>query len=466
MSTGRTTRRTRVIFGSGTGAIATFNTLRQLFFAVYAADVVGVDPRVASLVAVLGLAADVWVVPRIGAWSDATRSPLGRRIPFLRYGAVPAGLSFLLLWWAPPWADATARAVHLVLAWLTAHALQSVVIVPYLALVPEISRDYDDRTALTSWRMVFSILASLGVAMAAPVVLDAAAGAGASRAASHLVVAGLFGVIATIPWLGVGFGIQEPAGDHAAQPPMGAALREAWRNRPFRTVALLYLATWTAFELVALMMPFYLTYHVSSGDRLARVALFGAAVPVETAVLGTLLISAIPAVPVWAWLSGRLGKRTAFAIGIGAWAVAEVLLVLVPAGRPGLVVALAAFSGIGVATAHVLPDAMLPDTIDWGELQSGHRSEGVYVAVWDLVRRVAGALALFVALQVLGWAGYQAPPEGVTHFTQPDAASSAILALTGPVGLGLLCIALLAAWRFPLGRDDLARIQADIRARR
>src|SRR5690625_1958503 len=39
--------------------------------------------------------------PLVGAWSDATRSPLGRRRPFLLWGALPLALTFAALWWRP-----------------------------------------------------------------------------------------------------------------------------------------------------------------------------------------------------------------------------------------------------------------------------------------------------------------------------------------------------------------------------
>ena len=75
------------------------------------------------------------------------------------------------------------------------------------------------------------------------------------------------------------------------------------------------------------------------------------------------------------------------------------------------------------------------------------------------VRKLTGAVAIFVALQVLGWSGYQAPPEGTTHFTQSETTLRAMRVLIGPLGAALLVSAIVAAWFYPLTRERHSRIR-------
>ena len=70
-----------------------------------------------------------------------------------------------------------------------------------------------------------------------------------------------------------------------------------------------------------------------------------------------------------------------------------------------------------------------------------------------------GALAIFVALQVLGWFGYQAPPVGATSFQQSVTTLGAIRFLIGPLGAVLLFSAIGMAWFYPLTRERHARIR-------
>ena len=75
------------------------------------------------------------------------------------------------------------------------------------------------------------------------------------------------------------------------------------------------------------------------------------------------------------------------------------------------------------------------------------------------MRKLTGALAIFIALQTLGWFGYQSPPVGAPQFTQPDSALQAIRFLIGPLGAILLGGAICMAWFYPLTREKHERIR-------
>ena len=94
----------------------------------------------------------------------------------------------------------------------------------------------------------------------------------------------------------------------------------------------------------------------------------------------------------------------------------------------------------------VLPDAIFPDVMEWDELRTRQRHEGIYYGTKNFIRKLTGAIAIFFALQVLGWFGYQAPAEGVTQFSQSAVTLTAIRILTGPVGALLLISAIVVAW--------------------
>jgi GPH family glycoside/pentoside/hexuronide:cation symporter len=237
-------------------------------------------------------------------------------------------------------------------------------------------------------------------------------------------------------------------------------VRTAWRNIPFRFATALYMLNWLTFDLVALMLPFFLVYWIASGDLLAQANLFGLNLALESAVLGLMLITALVALPLWTWLARRFDKRAAYIGGMAFWAVVQLAIIFIQPGQITLILALAALAGIGVSTAHVLPDAIFPDVIEWDELRSGERHEGLYYGAKNFIRKLTSALAIFLALQVLGWFGYQAPPGGVTQFAQPAATVVAIRVLTGLVGVGLLAGAIGVAARYPIDRARHARMRA------
>ncbi len=449
----------KVVYGTGDWGLATFNTLRQIFYAIFLTDVVGLEPRLASFAALIGVLWDAINDPLVGTLSDKVRSRWGRRRPFLLYFAVPYGLAFLMLWWAPPWKSQLVLMIHVMLAYALSDTFQTLVIVPFHALTPEITADYDERTSLAGYRMFFNFLASIITAVAAPMIVDATMARGGTSQQGYVIVATLFGVSAIIPYLLIFFTVREKSrGDRPAEMvSFKATLRTAWQNIPFRYATALYMLNWVTFDLIGVVLPYFLVYWIAQGDLLATVP--GIGMPIESVVLGAMLIVAIIVLPFWTWLAYRIGKRRAYLIAIGLWVILLFLLNFIPPLQYTPVIVMAVLIGISVSAAHVLPDAIFPDVIDWDELRTGERHEGIYYGAKNFIRKLTTAIAIFVALQVLGWLGYKVPPEGVTQFVQPEAALWGIRILTGPVGALLLMGVMVVAWFYPLDRQQHERVR-------
>jgi GPH family glycoside/pentoside/hexuronide:cation symporter len=82
------------------------------------------------------------------------------------------------------------------------------------------------------------------------------------------------------------------------------------------------------------------------------------------------------------------------------------------------------------------------------------------------MRKLSSALAIFIALQVLGWFGYQNPPADALVFTQSSFTLLGIRLLTGPTVVLFLLAAIVTAWFYPLTRERQARIQLAIQRRK
>lgn len=463
----------KLVYGSGDWGMASFGTLRQIFYAIFLTDVVGLDARLASFAALIGVIWDAINDPLVGLISDRVRTRWGRRRPFLLFFSIPFALGFILLWWAPPWENQLALMATVTLTFMLSDTLQTLVIVPFFALTPDITPDYDERTSLTGYRMFFNLLASLATAVAAPIIVDAAIQSGYSLQRGYLLVASLFGGLAAIPFLLIFFVVRERNPDlgdlhqpNGKQPAFRSILATAWKNIPFRFATLLYMLNWITFDLVALMLPFYLVYWIAQGNLLASMPIAGESIALESIVLGLLIITAVFALPLWTWLSYRFSKRSAYIVGMLFWAFVQIVLFGLQPGQITAMLILAVLAGLSVSTAHVLPDSIFPDVIEWDELRTHQRHEGIYYGAKNFVRKLTGAFAIFFALQVLGWFGYQTPPEGVMQFNQSARTLTAIRVLTGPVGALLLLSSILVAWYYPLTRERHARIRALLEKRR
>lgn len=460
----------KLIYGSGDIGRASFNTLRMLFYAIFLTDVVGLDARLASFASLVSIIWDAINDPIVGALSDNVRTKWGRRRPFLLVFTIPFALGFLMLWWAPPWESQILLMLTIMGAYMITDTFQTLISVPYLALTPEIADDYDERTSLTTFRMMWNLVASLLTAALAPAIVDGVVAGGANLQQGYLLVAAIFGGLSIIPFMLIFMVVREkeqpPVEVHQKdQLTLKKTLQEFMHNTPFKFATGIYVFNWIAFDMVSLMLPFFLLYWVASGDLLAQVNLAGMNVGLETIALGTMFGVAILTLPLWNWVSKRLSKQLTYIVGLVLWIIIEALVLTVQPGAYTYMLILCVVVGFFTSNAHVIPEAMFPDVIDWAELKTNNRREGTYYGAINFIRKLATAVASFIALQVLGWAGYTSPSGNTTIFTQSASALAAIRILTGPLIVVFLLVALVFTMRYPLTRDRQHQIRRSLERR-
>jgi GPH family glycoside/pentoside/hexuronide:cation symporter len=115
---------------------------------------------------------------------------------------------------------------------------------------------------------------------------------------------------------------------------------------------------------------------------------------------------------------------------------------------------LAALSGSGIATAYVLPWAMVPDVVEYDQLQSGQRREGSYYAFASFFQKLATGAALWGMGMALSLTGYITPVTGDPLPVQPPEAVDAIRFFIGPVPAVLLILSVFFAWGYPITREN------------
>ncbi|NJN79451.1 MAG: MFS transporter [Anaerolineales bacterium] len=457
----------KFLYGSGDLGISGIGMMRSIFYAIYLTDVVGIEPRLASLGALVGIVWDAINDPIIGTLSDRVKSKLGRRRPFLLWFAFPFGLSFVMLWSAPNWESQIGLLIYVTLAFMISDTLTTLVVVPYLSLTPELTQDYDERTSLSSFRTVFQLIAAMAVVVTAPMIVDAVILNGGSQQQGFITAGAIFGAIGSLPLFLIGLFIRERyAAPEEESLPFRESLKMAWANIPFRYAAGIYMFNWSAVDMVVITFPFFLLYWVAQGDLLAKINIFGIDLALESAFFGILMSVCILFVPFWLWLAKTLNKIKAYIIGMCAWIIVEVLIFTIQPNEINYLLWLAAFAGIGVSAAYILPDSILPDVIEWDELRTHRRQEGVYYGIRTLIRKLTGAGVIFVTLQILGWSGYQSPPSDVIQFTQPDSALFMIRLMVSFIGAVIVSGTILLAWSYPLTREKYDRIQKLLKIRR
>lgn len=448
MTTTQLTRRQKWLYGSGDLGFSLTNTILSVYFALFLTDVVGVTPAIAALAIFIGGTWDYINDPLVGYLSDRTRTRWGRRRPFLLFGALPFALAFMLLWWKPPLEATAALAAYYSLAFALFDTAATFVYMPYFALTPELTDDYDERTSLTSTRMFFSILGSL---LAFTLPLAVVNGFHPEHADRVMLMGVIFGILSALPLFLVFFGTRERL-EYMEKEQGGSvweAVKAMSKNRPFIFGLIMFLFNGVTMSIIQVVLLYYVKYVVLRE-------------PQSDLIMGTIFVVAIFALPLWEWVSRRLNKRWAYISGIAFLAVVLLILSsLSPATGMAFILLLCVLAGIGVSAMHVLPWAIIPDAIEYGELQSGERNEGMFYSLITLAQKIASSIAVPLALLVLQATGYV--PNSAT---QPASAIFGICMVAGPIPAFMLSMGILFTLLFPLGRDNYKEITAKLAERR
>lgn len=443
----RLSSRTKFLYGFGDIGFSLTSTIVGTFFAIFLTDVVGLSPKIAAVAILIGGSWDYLNDPLVGHLTDRTRTRWGRRRPYLLFGAIPFAIAFALLWWRPPLAADGQLVWYYALAYVVFDGAATFAYMPYFALTPELTDDYDERTALTSYRMFFSIVGSL-IAFTIPAMI-----VGAFRPENLdrvFRMGAIFAVASMLPlWLTFAGTRERPAFAHQKQPSLRESIQAARRNRPFIFSAGIFLFTWICMTILQGTLVFFIKYVV---QREAQTEL----------IMASIFVTAIVVLPLWEWISRNTDKRKAYIAGIAFWAVVQlVLATLTPSTPMSLLLVLCVLAGIGVSAAHVLPWSMIPDAIEWDELNSGQRHEGMFYSLVTLAQKAASSVAMPTVLLILETTGYQ--PNAAA---QPEGALLGIRVAAGPIPAVLLLLGIVFAWRYPLSRRQHREIVSELELRR
>ncbi|CAC5344864.1 MULTISPECIES: MFS transporter [Planktothrix] len=442
---------TKLAFGAGDLGPAITANISVFFVLVFLTNVAGLPAGLAGSVLMVGKIWDAINDPIVGVLSDRTVHPWGRRYPWMVFGAVPFGILFFLQWIVPSnnqwflfW--------YYVIIGILFNTAYTAVNLPYTALTPELTSDYNERTSLNSFRFSFSISGSIFSLILAQIIFSFFPD---SPYQKYLILGAVCAILSIFPlfWCFLGTRKRVWAGhsvadnqDNSDSIPIAEQIKIAFSNRPFLLVIGIYLCSWLGVQLTASILPYFVVNWMQMPE---------ATFPqVAIAVQGTALVMLF----VWSSISKRYGKKSVYFMGMGVWIIAQAGLFFLQPGQVGLMYILAILAGCGVSTAYLVPWSMIPDVIDLDELNTGQRREGVFYSFMVLLQKIGLAVGLFLVGQALDIAGFLSTVPGQPAPIQPDSALLAVRFAIGPLPTIVLIIGMIFTFLYPITKE----VHADI----
>ena len=363
--------------------------------------------------------------PFFGWWSDRVRARGASRWVFVGAGAPLLALGMAGLF-NPPAAGSAGLAWWLVANLVLVYSAFSLVTVSYQAHGAEISDDVAERTRVTAWREGFALV-GVFLAAALPEVLRQSMGEREGFSRFALLFAPLVVVAAWLTIRG-----SPPA--HSRLPPAGTAALGSFTiplaNASFRRLLAVFVLNGIAASIPATLVLFFIEGVVGRPD-------------LAPAFLIAYFAAGAAGLPLWVWLSRRIGKGRSWLAAMALSIAAFVWAFFLGPGDVAAYLAICVMSGVGLGADLALPPSLLADVIDEDEARGAGRNEGAYFGLWSLTTKLNLALAAGIALPLL---------QGFGYASRADNAPGALFALAAVYALLPCVLKLLAAgvlWASP-----------------
>ncbi len=357
----------------------------SMFLVYWYTAIAGIDPKIAGLIYFIGMTWDAISDPIVASFSERIQTRFGTYRPFLLYGSFITACAFVLLFWVPPFEGGLKIAI-LIATCLLFRTSYTVVAIPYAALGSRITYDSKERADYSGARMFFAFSALLLVSMFLwPLVEHFTDKLGEPRA--FQLTAAMGGAIATIAlWTCFAFTKEKPLPSKTIQSERiwQGIYRNISSNHALRVLLFIILLQTAASSALGITLIFYIE---------ANAHMFAAKEVLFTSFAFGMLFC----VPIWSYLIRRFGRKKIWLLAVTLHVIVALHMFFAP---PiiifGVPLSIVLFMAIGGSLA-IIFWAFIPDCVEYGQVQSGYRSEaGVYGSVLIMQKLSGGLIGLMI----------------------------------------------------------------------
>jgi glycoside/pentoside/hexuronide:cation symporter, GPH family len=371
----------------GEFGLACYTGIASIYLLFFATEVLAIPPAWAGLSLLVPRLWNMLGDPIVGIISDRTHSRFGRRRPFLLLGAVIWGAAFCLMFNLPhidrPWL----AALVLGLVFLLNNTGLTLYQVPYTAMLAEMTPDHRERTRLVAYREVVARAAILVTLASAPWIL----GAASNRQAGFQAIGLIFGAAILVSGLTAFFttsGLPQSPSESGRNHGYAQWVALA-KNKPLMSVTISFLFVNLGDALFSGSLVYFVT------EILGRTpAVIGALYPVSS-------ITGMIAAPVWMLIANRYGKTTSCRLALGFSAICCLLPLFIFRDSYWLMFPFMCIYGFFNTGARLLPNAIVPDTVEVDQRHTGERREGLIFGIFNFVQQSGFAVGGFVLSALL-----------------------------------------------------------------
>ncbi|MBQ9900037.1 MAG: MFS transporter [Acholeplasmatales bacterium] len=339
--------------------------------------------------------------PLIANLSDNSMNKKGRRMPFMKFAAIPFAVITVLIFMAPSLFTGGKEPTAWNIVWVAVmlvlfYTFMTIYCTPYNALISEFGKTQEDRMNISTY---ISLTYFAGTLLAyTPFVFAGFLQSSVGYYWSYVVCFIPLAIIACICMLLPTFLIKEtdfieskPAGTNAFK-----SLGKTFKNRDFRVFAASDIMYWIGLTLFQTGLPFFVKVSMNLDEFYVMVF------------MGAMTVLSACFYPVVSILVKKFGKKKLTIAGFLGLALAYLItaminvITIIPGMVYGiLIVVVAAFP---MALLGIIPQSIVADIAEADSVETGEKREGMFFAARTFAMKLGQSIAMlvFTSLAIIG----------------------------------------------------------------
>jgi GPH family glycoside/pentoside/hexuronide:cation symporter len=272
--------------------------------------------------------------------------------------------------------------------------------------------------------------------------------AGGGGATGFRIMGAVFGLIMVMTLLICFFGTAKARSlpPKKEMPPIKDQIRIAARNFPFVMLMTSYFFQALAIGVMMAGFIYYVKYAMALPETAMNVAF-----PI-------FLVTGILFIPIWLAVGKRLGKIRSYRIGLVIFMAMMGSLFFTGPSMLWLFYVQLFLAGIGFSSFQLFPFSMLPDTIEYDQMQSGLRREGVFSGMWSAGQKIAYSVGPPIVGFALALSGF------MKDGPQPETLKIGVRMIFCLFPAAMILLSFLPFHFYKLTEQEFERIKAHISA--
>ena len=370
------------------------------FLSFYFTTVAGISPAVSGIIIAAAIVWDAITDPICGMLMDNSRCKYGKRRPFIAASIIPLGASIVMMFLNVDFAQPVKNIYYVVMVLVFWTSLTAFAI-PYYSLGSVISREEEERTKMSGMRQVTSFLGRFCYSTLPTFLVGKLLEVGVANDTAWLyaalVVALIVVVTVVIMWRSTrGWEPIEPV-EHQEKKTLKSLLADigaVMKLKPYLIIIVCALALNVYTALYSSSMMYFVVYNLGLGE-------------VEASTVFTVgTIAGIILAFIFTKLGLMFDKKYVFVVCMCFSGAAMVIAKFVGISSLAMVIVYDLILGVGPAAYYMFIFNFLYDVVDFDEVTTGKRKDGIVMSYYSFLQKLASALASLILGMALEASGF------------------------------------------------------------